>query len=79
MTSTHPTASPQDKRTGSAVNPKVAVPILLFVFVFSLVIDNGFKTMTMPIAQALDISVKTASLQASELAPESWTGLILGG
>ena len=65
MTSTHPTASPQDKRTGSAVNPKVAVPILLFVFVFSLVIDNGFKTMTMPIAQALDISVKTASLQAS--------------
>ena len=65
MTSTHPTASPQDKRTGSAVNPKVAVPILLFVFVFSLVIDNGFKTMTMPIAEALDISVKTASLQAS--------------
>ena len=52
MTSTHPTASPQDKRTGSAVNPKVAVPILLFVFVFSLVIDNGFKTMTMPIAEA---------------------------
>ncbi|WP_422695886.1 MFS transporter [Corynebacterium yonathiae] len=39
--------------------------MLLFVFVFSLVIDNGFKTMTMPIAQALDISVKTASLQAS--------------
>ena len=47
------------------VNPKAAVPILLFVFVFSLIIDNGFKTMTMPIAQALDISVKTASLQAS--------------
>ena len=65
MTSTHPTASPQDKRTGSAINPKVAVPILLFVFVFSLVIDNGFKTMTMPIAQALDISDTTASLQAS--------------
>nr|WP_282439184.1 MFS transporter [Corynebacterium kefirresidentii] len=38
---------------------------MLFVFVFSLVIDNGFKTMTMPIAQALDLSVKTASLQAS--------------
>ena len=65
MTSTHPTASPQDKRPGSALNPKVAVPILIFVFVFSLVIDNGFKTMTMPIAQALDLSVKTASLQAS--------------
>ena len=65
MTSSTTSASPQDKRTGSAVNPKVAVPILLFVFVFSLVIDNGFKTMTMPIAQALDLSVKTASLQAS--------------
>lgn len=47
------------------VNPKAAVPILLFVFVFSLIIDNGFKTMTMPIAQALEISDKTASLQAS--------------
>ena len=65
MTSSNTTASAQQKRPGSAVNPKVAVPILLFVFVFSLVIDNGFKTMTMPIAQALDISVKTASLQAS--------------
>ena len=65
MTSSTTSASPQDKRPGSAVNPKVAVPILLFVFVFSLVIDNGFKTMTMPIAQALDLSVKTASLQAS--------------
>ena len=65
MTSTHPTASTQEKRPGSAVNPKVAVPILLFVFVFSLVIDNGFKTMTMPIAEALDISDTTASLQAS--------------
>ncbi|APT91877.1 multidrug MFS transporter [Corynebacterium phocae] len=49
----------------SGVNPKAAVPILLFVFVFSLVIDNGFKTMTMPIATALDISDNTASLQAS--------------
>jgi len=47
------------------VNPKAAVPILLFVFVFSLIIDNGFKTMTMPIAEALEISDKTASLQAS--------------
>ena len=65
MTSSTASASSQDKRPGPALNPKVAVPILLFVFVFSLVIDNGFKTMTMPIAQALDLSVKTASLQAS--------------
>ena len=65
MSSSTTSASQQDNRPDSAVNPKVAVPILLFVFVFSLVIDNGFKTMTMPIAQALDLSVKTASLQAS--------------
>jgi len=65
VTSSTASASSQDKRPGPALNPKVAVPILLFVFVFSLVIDNGFKTMTMPIAQALDLSVKTASLQAS--------------
>ena len=65
MTSSNSTASSPQKQAGPALNPKVAVPILLFVFVFSLVIDNGFKTMTMPIAQALDLSVKTASLQAS--------------
>lgn len=50
---------------GTRVNPKAAVPILLFVFVFSLVIDNGFKTMTMPMAAGLGISDNTASLQAS--------------
>ncbi|WP_284785669.1 MFS transporter [Corynebacterium rhinophilum] len=55
-------AMPGDR---TQVNPKAAVPILLFVFVFSLIIDNGFKTMTMPIAEALEISDKTASLQAS--------------
>ena len=59
----HTSISAGIKKT--AVNPKAAVPILLFVFVFSLVIDNGFKTMTMPIAQALEISDKTTSLQAS--------------
>ena len=50
---------------GTRVNPKAAVPILLFVFVFSLVIDNGFETMTMPMAAGLGISDNTASLQAS--------------
>lgn len=52
-------------RTRRAANPKAAVPVLLFTFVFCLVIDNGFKTMTMPIAQGLGISDNTASLQAS--------------
>lgn len=44
---------------------KRAVPILLAVFVFSLVIDNGFKYVTGSIAGSLDISVTTAGLQAT--------------
>lgn len=46
-------------------NPKAAVPVLLFTFVFCLVLDNGFKFMTKPIAESLDLSVSTASLQAT--------------
>ncbi|WP_018024250.1 MFS transporter [Corynebacterium ulceribovis] len=53
------------KATAAATDPKVAVPILLFTFVFSLIMDNGFKTMTMPMAAGLGISDNTASLQAS--------------
>lgn len=49
----------------NGINPKAAVPVLLFCFVFCLIVDNGFKTMTMPIAQGLGISDNTASLQAS--------------
>ncbi|WKD58468.1 MFS transporter [Corynebacterium caspium] len=48
-----------------AVNPKAAVPVLLFSFVFCLVVDNGFKTMTGPMATGLGIDPNTASLQAS--------------
>lgn len=48
-----------------ALNPKAAVPVLLFSFVFCLVLDNGFKFMTKPIAESLDLSVSTASLQAT--------------
>ncbi|WKD58466.1 Major Facilitator Superfamily protein [Corynebacterium caspium DSM 44850] len=39
--------------------------MLLFSFVFCLVIDNGFKTMTGPMASGLGINTNTASLQAS--------------
>lgn len=49
----------------AAPNPKAAVPVLLFSFVFCLVLDNGFKFMTKPIAESLDLSVSTASLQAT--------------
>lgn len=44
---------------------KRAVPILLAVFVFSLVIDNAFKYVTGEIANTLDLSLSTASLQAT--------------
>lgn len=47
------------------IDPKKAVPILLFMFVFSLVIDNGFKFMSMPIAADLNLPVTTVSLQAT--------------
>lgn len=49
----------------SAPNPKAAVPIILFTFLFCLVIDNGFKFMTKPIAEDLGLSLTTASLQAT--------------
>lgn len=48
-----------------AKNPKAAVPILLFSFVFCLVIDNGFKFMSQPIADDLGLSVTEVSLQAT--------------
>lgn len=49
----------------AGLNPKAAVPVLLFSFVFCLVVDNGFKTMTGPMAEGLNIDPNTASLQAS--------------
>lgn len=48
-----------------ALNPKAAVPVLLFTFVFSLMLDNGFKFMTKPIEESLNLDTATASLQAT--------------
>ena len=50
---------------------KKAVPILLFLFVFSLVIDNSFKLISVAIADDLNISV-TVSWQAT------LAGLVIG-
>lgn len=58
-----PSAAP--KQGAKGLNPKVAVPVLLFTFVFCLVIDNGFKFMTQPIGEALHLSAKTAGMQAT--------------
>lgn len=48
-----------------SANPKRAVPVLLFLFVFSLVIDNAFKNASKPIADDLGLSVATVSMQAT--------------
>ncbi|RBY81972.1 MFS transporter [Geodermatophilus sp. TF02-6] len=53
-------------------NPKRAVPILLAIFVFALVIDNGFKYMSLPISQDLGLDINTVSLQAT------LAGIIIG-
>ncbi|MCW1958870.1 MAG: MFS transporter [Mycobacterium sp.] len=48
-----------------ALHPKQAVPVLLALFVFSLVMDNGFKLMSPSIASSLGLSENTVSLQAT--------------
>ena len=57
--------SANTKKKTSVSVAKAAVPVLLFTMVFSLIIDNGFKTMTGPMAAGLGIDPNTASLQAS--------------
>lgn len=54
-----------DPKTGLALHPQKAVPVLLFLFVFSLVMDNGFKLMSPSIAASLGLSENTVSLQAT--------------
>ncbi|KKB25532.1 tetracycline resistance MFS efflux pump [Staphylococcus carnosus] len=58
--------------TASYDKIKKAVPILLFLFVFSLVIDNSFKLISVAIANDLNISVTTVSWQAT------LAGLVIG-
>ncbi|MFM9033672.1 MAG: MFS transporter [Mycobacterium sp.] len=48
-----------------ALHPKQAVPVLLTLFVFSLIMDNGFKLMSPSIASSLGLSENTVSLQAT--------------
>ena len=54
-----------DSRTGRALHPKAAVPVLLSLFVFSLIMDNGFKLLSPSIASSLGLSENTVSLQAT--------------
>jgi DHA2 family metal-tetracycline-proton antiporter-like MFS transporter len=48
-----------------AFAPSRAIPILLSLFVFSLVLDNGFKFMSPALAESLNLPVTTVSLQAT--------------
>ncbi|WP_104083899.1 MFS transporter [Cryobacterium sp. Y11] len=48
-----------------AFKPTRAVPILLSLFIFSLVLDNGFKFMSPALAKDLSLPVDTVSLQAT--------------
>lgn len=50
---------------GRGVDPKRAVPVILFLFVFSLIIDNGFKFVSKSIGDDLGLSASTVSLQAT--------------
>ena len=54
-----------DPGTGRALHPKQAVPVLLALFVFSLIMDNGFKLLSPSIAASLGLSENTVSLQAT--------------
>ena len=54
-----------DPKTGHALHPKKAVPVLLALFVFSLIMDNGFKLLSPSIASSLGLSENTVSLQAT--------------
>lgn len=48
------------------------MPVLLFLFIFCLVIDQGFKFTSQPMAEALNLSESTVSLQAT------LTGVLIG-
>ena len=51
--------------TTRSFDPKQAVPVLLALFVFSLIMDNGFKLLSPSIASSLGLSENTVSLQAT--------------
>lgn len=54
-----------DAKAKTVLDPRKAVPVLLALFVFSLIMDNGFKLMSPSIASSLGISENTVSLQAT--------------
>lgn len=55
-----------------AADPRRAVPIILGIFLFSLIVDNGFKFMTKAIQDDLALTAAQASLQAT------LAGLVIG-
>ncbi len=51
-----------EKKVISEAAAKRAVPVLLAIFVFALVIDNAFKYVTQPISESLGLSLNEAGL-----------------
>ncbi|GGF04834.1 MFS transporter [Mycetocola zhadangensis] len=58
-------AATRTANLAQVVKPSRAIPILLSLFVFSLVLDNGFKFMSPALAESLSLPVNTVSLQAT--------------
>lgn len=65
------TSSPTEPAS-RGLDPRKAVPIILGIFFFSLIIDNGFKFMTKAIQDDLHLTAAQASLQAT------LAGLVIG-
>lgn len=65
MSATTTTAGAPSRGLAQVFKPSRAVPILLFLFVFSLVLDNGFKFLSPALADSLNLPVNTVSLQAT--------------
>lgn len=62
MSAVDPSGAPAE---AGILDPRRAVPVLLVMFVFSLVIDNGFKFLSLPISEDLGIPITEVSLQAT--------------
>lgn len=67
--STHGQAAPD---APTLPDPKRAVPVLLGLFIFSLIVDSAFRFTSKPMADDLGLSVTTVSLQAT------LAGIIIG-
>ncbi|KAA0955522.1 MFS transporter [Sporosarcina sp. ANT_H38] len=62
----------QDTTNTHLINSRKAVPVILFLFVFSLIIDNSFKIISIDLANDFGLSSTTVSWQVT------LAGLVIG-